>query len=74
MRGASNPTVEQEVEGGIVLPRCRICNQVPLKGIHGGIRLKRAFICAQCEKELTYIDVGSANYQIILEKIKNILK
>jgi len=74
MRKASIPIVEHEVQSGLLLPRCRICNQVPREGIRGGIRLKKAFICTKCEQELAHIDVGSVNYQYILEKIKEILK
>ncbi|PKM77479.1 MAG: hypothetical protein CVU90_06425 [Firmicutes bacterium HGW-Firmicutes-15] len=74
MRRASVPTIIPEVAKAIILPRCRICSQVPKEGIRGGIKLRKAFICTQCEQEITNIDVGSANYQILLEKIKRILK
>lgn len=59
---------------GILLPRCRICNQVPQEGIRGGIKLKRAFICNQCEQDIINVDVGSEQYEILLQKIKSILK
>ncbi len=58
----------------LLLPRCHICNQVPKEGIRGGIRVKKAFICNRCEQAITNVDVGSAYYHILLEKIKKILK
>ncbi len=74
MRRASVPTIIPELGKAIILPRCRICNQVPKEGIRGGIKLKKAFICTHCEQEIANVDVGSENYQILLEKIKTILK
>jgi hypothetical protein len=74
MHGLVTPTVKLQEEGGILLPRCRVCNKVPAQGIHGGIRLRKAFICSKCEQEITCIDVGSAKYHILVEKIKIILK
>ena len=74
MQRASIPTIMPEAAKAILLPRCTICNQVPKEGIRGGIKLKKAFICTQCEQEIANVDVGSANYQILLEKIKRILK
>lgn len=74
MRRASVPMITQEVARGNLLPRCTICNQVPREGIWGGIKLKKAFICTQCEQEIANADVSSNNYQILLEKIKGILK
>jgi hypothetical protein len=74
MRRASVPMITQEVASRNLLPRCTICSQVPRGGIRGGIKLKKAFICTQCEQEIANVDVGSANYQVLLEKIKRILK
>jgi hypothetical protein len=72
MRRASVPQVLPAK--AVLLPRCQICNQVPKDGIRGGIRVKRSFICTRCEQDITNVDVGSAYYQLILEKIKKILK
>jgi hypothetical protein len=74
MRRTSVPTIIPEVTKAIILPRCQICNQVPKDGIRGGFKLKKAFICTQCEQEIVDVDVASAYYQILLEKIKRILK
>jgi hypothetical protein len=62
------------VSKGTLLPRCVMCDQVPPGGLRDGIRLKRAFICTQCEQKLTHSHVGSLYYQTMLEKIKAILK
>ncbi len=59
---------------GVLLPRCTLCEQVPAGGLRDGIRIKRAFICTQCEQSLTHSDIGSIYYHIMLEKIKMILK
>ena len=74
IRVESIPITEQEVHKGILLPRCQICNQVPAQGIKGGIKIKRAFLCNKCEQELIHIKVGSADYQIMVEKVKQLLK
>jgi len=66
--------VDHDVAKGILLPRCIMCGQVPQGGIRGGIRIKKAFICTPCEQQLIHSDVGSIKYQILLEKIKQILK
>jgi hypothetical protein len=63
-----------EVRRGILLPICHICNQVPEKGIRGGIRVKKAFICTKCEQEMVFTKVGTHAYMKLLEKIKQIFK
>jgi len=74
MSKASVPIAPHDVQRGILLPRCILCEQVPSGGIRGGIRLKKAFICTTCEQQLIHSDMDSINYQKILEKIKQILK
>jgi len=59
---------------GIILPRCGICNQVPEEGIRGGLIIKKAFICNKCQNKMINIDVGSPEYEVILNKIKKIFK
>jgi superfamily II helicase len=73
MRRAFVPTISEPARANI-LPRCTICNQIPKEGIRGGIKLKKAFICTRCEQDIANVDVGSASYQILLEKIKRILR
>ncbi|MDD4803111.1 MAG: sigma factor G inhibitor Gin [Syntrophomonas sp.] len=65
---------DPDIATAIILPRCRICNQVPAGGIRGGIKINKAFICTPCEQEITNMDARSAEYRIIIEKIKRILK
>ena len=74
MNKASVPIAPHDVQRGVLLPCCIVCEQVPEGGIRGGIRLKKAFICTACEQQLMQTDMGSINYQKILEKIKQILK
>lgn len=57
----------------VILPRCKICGNVPEKGIAGGMKFRRAFICNECEKKIVSLDVGSQEYQMILATIKSIL-
>jgi len=74
MSKAEVPLVKPKAAGGILLPRCYVCNEVPAQGIHGGIRLNKSFICTGCEQRLILAEVGTAHYQKIIEKIKQILK
>ncbi|MDD3272362.1 MAG: sigma factor G inhibitor Gin [Syntrophomonadaceae bacterium] len=67
-------TVQKEVIKGILLPRCRICQQVPPGGIRGGIKFKKAFICRQCEEQIVVTQVGSPGYEDLMEKMKQVLK
>jgi hypothetical protein len=59
---------------GILLPRCHICSQVPAEGFRSGIRIKKAFICKQCETDIINMDMASARYELIMNKIKSIFK
>lgn len=59
---------------GVLLPRCYFCGEVPPGGIRGGIKVKKAFICIKCEKEIVALQVGAPGYHELLEKIKQVLK
>ncbi len=56
----------------IVLPVCNFCNQVPAKGIKGGIKLGKAWLCQACERKIMLTEVGSSDYEIMLQKIKKV--
>jgi hypothetical protein len=58
--------------GAAVLPVCSICNQVPELGIRGVIRVGKAWLCQTCELEITLLEVGSAEYGVMLKKIKKV--
>ncbi|MGI5921709.1 MAG: sigma factor G inhibitor Gin [Syntrophomonadaceae bacterium] len=70
----------QKVDGNkkeskaVILPVCHICNQVPEGGIRGGIRLKKAFICTRCEQKIVVVKVGTPDYRMLMEKLKQVLK
>lgn len=66
--------LHKEEERGTLLPRCLLCYMIPEKGIHGGIKVKKGFICKSCEKDIVNFEVGSKNYLYLLEKIKKLLK
>lgn len=58
---------------GVLLPRCALCEQVPEGGIRCGVKVKKAFICDACQAELLVIDVGSQQYNRIVNKVRRIL-
>lgn len=74
MNKASIPAADNEAEGGVLLPRCILCEQVPPDGIRGVVKIKKFFICASCEQQLVRSDAGSTYYRHLLDKIKQILK
>jgi len=57
---------------GIVLPRCHFCGQVPERGIRGGIRIRKVFICERCESQIVSLQAGCSEYRYLLEEIKKI--
>jgi len=58
---------------GILLPQCYFCGEVPSQGIHGGVIIKKAFICSACEENIVNLKVGSTNYRAVVNKLKEIL-
>jgi hypothetical protein len=55
-----------------VLPVCSFCSQVPAQGIRGGIKVGKAWLCQACEGKIIQTEVGSSDYEIMMEKIKNV--
>lgn len=66
--------LQKEPLKGILLPRCSICDKVPEEGIRGGFKIKKSFICKECELAIINMDITASNYGKLIEKIKNILK
>lgn len=60
--------------GAKLLPVCAICHLIPRNGIGGGIRLKKSFICSDCETEIANLTADQEVYEEMIEKIKMILK
>ena len=56
----------------IVLPVCSFCSQVPAQGIKGGIKVGKAWLCEACELKIMLTEVGSSDYEILLEKIRRV--
>jgi len=65
---------KSESQKGNVLPVCSICNQVPVLGIKGIIKIGRFFICPACEQEILCLEVGSPGYGTMIEKIRRVWK
>mgnify|MGYP000894033453 CR=1 FL=1 len=63
---------KNETIKGILLPRCYFCGQVPDEGIRGGVIIKKAFICRQCETQIVDLQIGSPVYEIVIKKIKKL--
>jgi hypothetical protein len=57
---------------GVLLPRCSLCGEVPEKGIRGGIKIRKSFICEKCESHIVALQTGCSEYQVVLEKLKKI--
>ena len=60
--------------GGKLLPVCSICQQVPTAGIIGGMKIKRWFLCQSCEIEIVNLNLETAHYVEIMNKIKAVMK
>lgn len=56
----------------MLLPICSICNRVPVQGIKGVMRVGKAWLCQTCESEILQMEVGSADYKNMLEKIRSV--
>lgn len=59
---------------GKLLPCCSVCGQVPSQGIHGGIKLKNFFLCRECEWAILTAEVGSPDYEMLMDKLRNIAR
>ena len=59
---------------GKLLPCCSVCGQVPAQGIHGGLKLKNFFICRECEWAILTAEVGSPDYETLMDKLRKMVK
>lgn len=66
--------IREEKSRGILLPCCSICNEVPDGGIAGGFRIKKGFICKNCERLIISLDISSPAYHDVMQKLRIILK
>jgi hypothetical protein len=57
---------------GVILPRCHLCGEVPEKGLRGGIKIKKIFICERCETQIVSLQVGCSEYNYLLQELKKI--
>lgn len=57
---------------GCVVPRCSVCQRIPVAGIRGGLKLGRAFLCQECEAVLMETQVGSLEYHRIMEGLRSV--
>lgn len=63
-----------EEKKGILLPRCCICNEVPVEGICGGMKIRRNFLCQKCEEAIVKLTAETADYNEILSRIKALFR
>lgn len=56
--------------GAKLFPVCAICERIPQRGIRGGIRLKKGFICCSCEVEIVGLSTEAYLYEQIKDRIK----
>lgn len=66
--------VHRNGKGAKLFPICAICGLIPEKGICGGIRLKKGFICYGCETDIVSLLGDESLYEEVKEKIKAIMK
>jgi hypothetical protein len=69
-----NATKIRDDGQAMLLPVCDFCNQVPEQGIKGVMRVGKAWLCQACESRIIQMEVGSPDYEVMLEKMKNIWK
>ncbi|MGI6452666.1 MAG: sigma factor G inhibitor Gin [Syntrophomonadaceae bacterium] len=55
-----------------VVPRCSFCHQVPEKGIRGGWKLRKIFVCQECEKKIINSEIGSPYYREVMGNLARI--
>lgn len=59
---------------GRLLPCCSVCGQVPPEGIHGGIKIKKFFLCRECERTILTVEIGSPEYEKLMYKLKKMVR
>ncbi|MGE5398563.1 MAG: sigma factor G inhibitor Gin [Chitinophagales bacterium] len=59
---------------GVLLPRCRLCEAVPSRGIAGGYLVGKGFLCSECETAITRLEAGSEDYEVFVKRIKKLWK
>ncbi|ADI00851.1 MAG TPA: hypothetical protein GXX39_06115 [Syntrophothermus lipocalidus] len=57
---------------GQVLPRCKLCDEVPEEGLRGGYLINGIFICRGCEAVIMRLQVGTPDYEEMLNRIKKL--
>jgi|CZCA01.1.fsa_nt_gi hypothetical protein len=57
---------------GKLLPRCRLCEEVPPRGIRGGYLINGVFICNLCETMILELEAGTEDYRELLGRIKKL--
>ncbi|KJS87916.1 MAG: hypothetical protein JM58_02605 [Peptococcaceae bacterium BICA1-8] len=65
--------VFEEVNGGILLPRCILCKEVPKLGIAEGFLLTGQFVCSGCEQKLLTLNYDDPAYNIMVHKLKDVI-
>ncbi|HZJ85409.1 MAG TPA: sigma factor G inhibitor Gin [Syntrophomonadaceae bacterium] len=69
-----NTILAEKRARALLLPVCAICGEVPEHGISGGYMLNKSFICNKCEQRIINTEIGTSQYQEILQLIKKIIR
>lgn len=65
---------KKDSQNAVLLPRCHFCGKVPVAGIKGGWKIKKVFICWECENKIINLDIGSSDYMQVVEKLRKIIE
>jgi len=59
-------------ERGRLLPRCKLCEEVPVEGLRGGYLINGMFICKSCETVIMRLQIGAPDYEEMMKRIRKL--
>lgn len=57
---------------GKLIPRCKLCDKVPPRGLVDGHFFSGLFICRICEDAIVKSEVGTTEYDYYIEQVKKL--